>query len=122
MESDPSGRNKISFVVLQARLIRFVNLRIENGDFTERGLARILGISQSQTHNVLKGARKLKPELADHLMSRLDIRLMDLLESSELADAAFLRRQKWFEPGVQVATAGLYDSPVTGKTPRRRSS
>jgi plasmid maintenance system antidote protein VapI len=71
-------------VALQSRLIQFVNLRVQNGDFTERGFARILGISQPQVHNVLKGARKLKPELADHIMSRLDISVLDLLESSEL--------------------------------------
>jgi predicted XRE-type DNA-binding protein len=78
VESNPSRRD-VSFVALQARLIRLVNLRIKNGDFTERGLARILGISQSQVHNVLKGARRLQPELADHLMARLDMNVLDLL-------------------------------------------
>jgi plasmid maintenance system antidote protein VapI len=77
--------------MLQSRLIRFVNLRIKNGDFTERGLARLLGISQSQVHNVLKGARKLQPELADHLMSKLGVSLLDLLEVGELNDQASLR-------------------------------
>ena len=79
-----SGSRKVSFAALQTRLIRFVNLRIQNGDFTERGLARLLGISQSQIHNVLKGARKLTPELADHLMRRFDMSVLDLLDSSEL--------------------------------------
>ena len=83
-------QRKASFTVLQARLIRFVNLRIENGEFTERGLARILGISQPQVHNVLKGARKLKPEVADHIMRKLDMSLLDLLEPSELQDHARL--------------------------------
>ena len=84
-------QRKASFTVLQARLIRFVNLRIENGDFTERGLARILGISQPQVHNVLKGARKLKPEVADHIMHKLDMSVLDLLEPSELQDHVQLR-------------------------------
>jgi len=85
-------QSKASFTVLKARLIRFVNLRIQNGDFTERGLARILGISQSQVHNVLKGARKLKPELADHMMRKLDMSVLDLLDPSEVQDQAALLR------------------------------
>jgi plasmid maintenance system antidote protein VapI len=89
VESNPSRRN-VSFQALRSRLIRFVNLRIKNGDFTERGLARILGISQSQIHNVLKGARRLQPELADHLMAKLDVSLVDLLELGELNDQASL--------------------------------
>jgi plasmid maintenance system antidote protein VapI len=91
VESNSSRRN-VSFQALQSRLIQFVNLRIKNGDFTERGLARILGISQSQVHNVLKGARRLQPELADHLLYKLDISVLDLLDLSELNDQAFLRR------------------------------
>jgi plasmid maintenance system antidote protein VapI len=89
---------KASFTVLKERLIRFVNLRIENGDFTERGLARILGISQSQVHNVLKGARRLQPELADHIMRKLDMSVLDLLEPSELQDQARLRHS----PGMKL--------------------
>ncbi len=86
-----SMRQKASFTVLKARLINFVNLRIENGDFTERGFARILGISQSQVHNVLKGARQLKPELADHIMRKLDMTVLDLLDPTELQDQIRLR-------------------------------
>lgn len=89
-----SSDHRVLFAVLQARLIRFLNLRIQNGDFTERGLARILGISQPQVHNVLKGARKLTPELADHLMCRFDMSVLDLLEASELADQASLRHAR----------------------------
>jgi plasmid maintenance system antidote protein VapI len=87
-------QRRVLFAVLQARLIRFLNLRIQNGDFTERGLARILGISQPQVHNVLKGARKLTPELADHLMCRFDMSVLDLLESAELSDQAFVRHAR----------------------------
>lgn len=75
---------KITFEVLRARLISFVNGRIRNGDFSERGLARILGISQPQIHNVLKGARRLHPELADRLIRKFDMSVLDLLEADEL--------------------------------------
>lgn len=49
-------------------------------------MARVLGISQPQIHNVLKGARKLKPELADRLMSKLEINLLDLFDAPELME------------------------------------
>jgi plasmid maintenance system antidote protein VapI len=61
-----------------------VNDRISNGDFTERGLARMLRVSQSQIHNVLKGARKLTPEMADRVLLCFGINVLDLLDSSEL--------------------------------------
>src|SRR5205807_458087 len=57
---------------------------------TERGLARILGISQPQIHNVLKGARKLRPELADRLIRQLEMTVLDLFDPPEL-----LAQLKW---------------------------
>ncbi len=85
MESKTSP-GKVTFGELQTRLIQSVNRRIQNGEYTERGLARILGISQPQVHNVLKGARKLKPELADSFLKKLDLDLMDLLVNTELTN------------------------------------
>ena len=83
MESEGSHEN-VTFRVLQTRLIAVVNARIQSGDFTERGLARILGVSQPQMHNVLKGTRKLRPELADRLISLLGMTVLDLVASGEL--------------------------------------
>ena len=74
----------VTFEELQRRLIRLVNYRISNGDFTERGLARMLRISQPHLHNVLKGVRKLTPGLADHLLKSFALTVFDLLENSEL--------------------------------------
>ncbi len=48
----------------------------------------MVSISQSQVHNVLKGARKLTPELADHFLCKFDMGVLDLLESGELAGQA----------------------------------
>jgi plasmid maintenance system antidote protein VapI len=79
--SRPEG---VTFEVLRARLLHQVKLRINNGEFTERGLARILGLSQSQTHNVLKGARTLQMPLADRILTKLGLCAMDLLSESEL--------------------------------------
>ncbi len=83
----------VNFGELQARLIRAVNRRIQNGHFTERGLARILGISQSHMHNVLKGARKLRPEIADRLIFKLELSLLELFETAELSAQLKLRTE-----------------------------
>lgn len=85
MES-PSNSLRLTFCELKVRLIKNVNARILNGEFTERGLARILGISQPQIHNVLKGARKLHGDLGDRLLTMLDLSLMDLLRAEEFAE------------------------------------
>ena len=74
-----------TFELLQQRLIEFVNTRIRNGEFSERALARMLGVSQPQLHNVLKGARKLNISLADAFLSRLQISMADLLRSAQAA-------------------------------------
>lgn len=79
-----SDCKRVTFGVLQERLIQFVNGCIRNGDFSERGLARILGISQPQLHNILKGARKLRPEIADRLIAKFEMSALDLLEAEDL--------------------------------------
>jgi hypothetical protein len=76
----------VSFEALLSRLISTVNLRIKNGEYTERGLARILGISQPQMHNVLKGARTLHTDLADRLLWKLGISILQLFEEDELPE------------------------------------
>lgn len=83
---ESNSRKTVTFGALQERLIRFVNGRIQNGDFTERGLARILGISQPQIHNILKGARKLRPEVADRLIAKFEMSALDLLECDDLRE------------------------------------
>jgi plasmid maintenance system antidote protein VapI len=87
-----SGENIVSFTCLQARLIRFVCLQINNGAYSERALARVLGVSQPQIHNVLKGVRKLTPELADRLMWKFGIDVLSLLDGPELENEASTRR------------------------------
>ena len=73
----------VNFEVLKSLLIRFVKLRVRNGDCTERQLARLVGVSQSQLHNVLKGVRPLKQGLADALLKHFQIGLLDLLREGE---------------------------------------
>ncbi len=92
------GPKRVTFEVLRARLIQQVKLRINNGEFTERGLSRILGISQSQTHNVLKGARSLQVRLADQILVKLGMSATDLLNQDELDTALRLKLQEWDQP------------------------
>jgi transcriptional regulator with XRE-family HTH domain len=72
---------------LQSRLIAVLRARLQNGELTERRLARLTGISQPHVHNVLKGVRVLSPEIADQILRRLRISLLDLLTKQELAAA-----------------------------------
>lgn len=88
---------KVAFETLLTRLISAVNLRIKNGEYTERGLARILGISQPQMHNVLKGARTLHADLADRLLRKLGISVLHLFEDGELSAEL---RARFSAPGL----------------------
>lgn len=87
----------INFTVLRERLLSIVRDRIDNGEYTERGLARLLGISQSQIHNVLKGARTLHADLADRILAKLGLTAQQLLDVSELELGVTLQResQSW---------------------------
>lgn len=87
-----SAQEKITYRLLQTRLIKTVNTRIKNGEFTERGLAKLVGISQPQIHNVLKGARKLNVELADRLLWAFGLAIIDLLEDEEVAEEFAARK------------------------------
>ncbi len=75
----------VSFAILRNRLLDRLRRLVSNGEFTERGLARFLGVSQSHVHNVLNGFRALTPELFDTALSRLRIDLLDLCNEDEIA-------------------------------------
>jgi transcriptional regulator with XRE-family HTH domain len=70
----------MDFVTLQSRLLARVRAFVQNGELTERGLARMIGISQPHMHHILKGARGLSVETADRILARLRLSLFDLLE------------------------------------------
>lgn len=114
MESS-TGKKSATFGVLQARLIQFVNARIQNGEFTERGLARVVGVSQPQIHNVLKGARTLKPDLADRLLGKLGIDVTDLLKTGEMNEQIVLRHPACLQcPNRPVQIVGAHIAPMSG--------
>lgn len=74
------------FEQLQERLLVRLKSRIQNGELTERGLAKLTGISQPHIHNVLKGVRKFSPEVADFILRRMNLEILDLFERKEITD------------------------------------
>lgn len=71
----------MDFETLQRRLLASVRGKVQNGELTERGLARMIGISQPHMHHILKGARGLSVETADRILWRLGLSVLDLLEA-----------------------------------------
>lgn len=67
------------FQELQGRLIDIARERVRAGQLTERGLARMCGLSQPHMHNVLKRIRMLSNSSADRLLEALGLTLEDLL-------------------------------------------
>jgi hypothetical protein len=64
---------------LHGKLVDLAREKVRAGQFTERGLARLCGMSQPHMHNVLKGIRSLSTNSADRLMTALGIKVPDLL-------------------------------------------
>jgi transcriptional regulator with XRE-family HTH domain len=73
----------MDFTRLQRRLVAHLRERVRSGEVTERGLARLTGVSQPHIHNVLKGERFLSIETADQILRGLHISLIDLMEDSD---------------------------------------
>jgi plasmid maintenance system antidote protein VapI len=69
----------MGFCFLRRRLLETAKNRLANGEFTERGLATAIGVSQPQIHHILKGERGLTVETADRLLSQLEISVTELL-------------------------------------------
>jgi hypothetical protein len=70
-----------TFEDAQLKLLAYVRDRIHNGELTERGFARQIGISQPHAHNALKGVRTLSPEVLDSILRYFHLSLLDLLST-----------------------------------------
>jgi transcriptional regulator with XRE-family HTH domain len=77
----------MTFNDLEQRLLDELRRRVRSGAATERGLARLSGISQPHLHNVLKGKRILSMEKADTVLRRLQIDVLHLVEPEELRES-----------------------------------
>ena len=76
----------MNFRDLQRRLIAHLHKLVRSGDATERGLARLTGVSQPHMHHVLKGKRLLSLEMADQVLAQLHLDLLDFIEPGELLE------------------------------------
>jgi transcriptional regulator with XRE-family HTH domain len=94
------GKANLTFRNAQVRLLAYVRDRIHNGELTERGFARMIGISQPHVHNVLKGVRNLSVEISDSILKILHISILDLLSPEDLEISR--RRRKALEPVLEV--------------------
>jgi hypothetical protein len=72
----------VTFEILLSKLREVLREKVKNGQLTERGLARLTGVSQPHLHNILKGIRSLPPELADQLVTLAGLDLPHLMEAS----------------------------------------
>jgi hypothetical protein len=89
----------VYFHDLHGRLIDLAREKVRAGEVTERGLARMCGMSQPHMHNVLKGIRALSTSSADRLMSALGIHVADLL---------------WGISAGGISPGGIYSRDVAG--------
>jgi transcriptional regulator with XRE-family HTH domain len=69
----------MNFQDLQSRLLEHLRQRVHNGEISERGLARLTGVSQPHMHNVLKGKRLLSLEKTDEILHYLKLDILDLI-------------------------------------------
>lgn len=83
---------------IQERLVEELRRRVRNGETTERALAKQTGISQPHIHNVLKGQRLLSSELADAVLTTLQLSVLDLFDRQQMT--TFLNRQANLEVRV----------------------
>jgi predicted transcriptional regulator len=72
------------FGELHHRFVTHLRSMVSSGELTERGLARMTGVSQPHIHNVLKGKRNFSVEMADTILYHLELDLIDLIQPDEL--------------------------------------
>jgi transcriptional regulator with XRE-family HTH domain len=75
----------MTFRELHDRLVSEIRERVRNGALTERGVARMTGVSQPHIHNVLNGKRVLSADTADEILRQLSIDLLDLIKPEDFA-------------------------------------
>lgn len=76
----------LDFQQLHRRLTLLLLQKVRRGDLTERGIARITGVSQPHIHNVLKGKREFSVRTADTILRELKVDLLDLVDRRELLE------------------------------------
>ncbi len=96
---------------IQQALIEAAYRRVRAGELTERGLARLCGMSQPHLHNVLKNIRALSTDSADRLMRALNLSTEDLLWTAAGGSGAGVRTvamaRNRIGPGYEGALAAI---------------
>jgi plasmid maintenance system antidote protein VapI len=110
-----------TFSTLQVRLLGLLSSRINNGEFTERGLARLIGVSQPQFHNVLKGKRKLQTKLADRILQKFEMSVLDLFHETELREQLIGRSNTQIRGSWEVITCLNRSGTDSESCPRKPS-
>jgi predicted transcriptional regulator len=77
----------VNFRDLQYALTADLRERVRSGELTERGLARVVGISQPHIHNVLKGKKTFSLSKSDAILRHLGLDLRDLVDLLEAGGA-----------------------------------
>ena len=98
----------MTFVELQSRLLAVVRERVHNGEQTERGFARLTGISQPHIHKALKGTQLLSTEYFDLILIALKKSVLDLSSEAELREC--LKRRE--SAGAPEAELPFLASPI----------
>ncbi|HEX4808846.1 MAG TPA: hypothetical protein VH325_07950 [Bryobacteraceae bacterium] len=70
----------------------------------------MLDISQPQMHNVLKGQRRLQSELADALLRKLGLTVLDLFNNSEIYAHKHVLNADSYCPKQPIEVARLLES------------
>jgi transcriptional regulator with XRE-family HTH domain len=99
----------LNFLDAQLRLLTYVRDRIHNGELTERGFARLIGMSQPHVHNVLKGVRNLSISIStsDSILNIFHMSILDLASLDDLED--HLRDRRTVESPFEVP---FLDTPI----------
>jgi transcriptional regulator with XRE-family HTH domain len=121
-QTEIRGDANLTYHDAQLKLLAYVRGQISNGELTERGFARLIGISQPHVHNVLKGVRNLSPNIFDLALKYLHLSLLDLVPDDQVE--AHLRSRRVLQRSAEVPFLGRPIGPgmpwPAGLNPRKK--
>jgi len=76
----------VTFEELRRLALQAIRLRVANGYFSERQLARLARLSQPQVHNVLKGKRAASFRTIDRLCAAAAVDIAEIARSGRSSE------------------------------------